>query len=341
MQTFKRILASFVFILFLFSIASYGVLHRYYNNEFYYYMDKNVRGQLSGQLDFLFIGGSHGLAAFKPEIIDEILHCNSYNLSGALMTFGARKYITEKEISRNPVHTIVIEISFNGLRSNDGEHGAGDEIFLARLDTFAERMKYLVKYVRLDDWLSIYSKAMWQGIATLKYHEGKVSYSDKGYHAKDMRDIRMDTSIVSDSYQSVEIVAQSDDSALEHLLQLVSFCQDQGIKVIFAITPLSDEIIWKASDLDVFLETLRQIGQKNNCEVYDFNLLKSRYSLFCDEKSFYDSLHMSDFGAVAFSEAFSEIIKKVNCGEDVTDLFYASYADLKQDSPYMEYYKTN
>ena len=73
------------------------------------------------------------------------------------------------------------------------------------------------------------------------------------------------------------------------------------------------------------------------CEMYDMNLAKDRYSLYHDDISFYDETHMSMAGAKAFTKALCDIVNKSRTGEDISPLFYKSYNEMKQDSPYMQY----
>lgn len=50
---------------------------------------------------------------------------------------------------------------------------------------------------------------------------------------------------------------------------------------------------------------------------------------------------MSEIGATIFSKKFAEIIKKASNGIDISSSFYSSYDELKNDSPYMLYYRKN
>lgn len=59
--------------------------------------------------------------------------------------------------------------------------------------------------------------------------------------------------------------------------------------------------------------------------------------MFYDEESFFDYLHLSGQGADNFTAAFAAIVKKRGSGEDVTNLFYSSYVEMKNHSPYMQF----
>jgi len=343
MQVFRKVLFSLVGIILVVVLISVAVIYPYVNSEIYYYQDKNVRAELSGELDYMIIGSSHGLAAFKPAMLDEGLGCNSYNLAGGMMTFAARYHLLKKEIESNPVDTVVIEVSFNALTSeNDDGYGEGDSSFLPRLDNLPERLKYLAKYVEVDDWLNVYAKLFIQGLSSFKYRStSDVDYAAKGYRAKETIDLSLNPDEVADTYNCSEIPVDFTESNVQYLQDMVDLCKANDIRVIIAVTPLSDSILWRCRNYDDFRCWLKDFSEDNSCEFYDFNLLKNRYEIINDNTSFYDMLHLSDSGATAFTQSYVEIMKRVNNGEDVSSYFFESYTQSKQYSPYMEYLPNN
>lgn len=343
MRDFRRAILSLGSIILIVILVSVAVIYPYVNSETFYYQDKNLRAELSGDLDYLIIGSSHGLAAFKSTALDEELGCNSYNLSGGMMTFAARYYLLKKEIERNPIDTVVIEVSFNALTSeNDDGYGEGDSSFLPRLESFSERVDYLAKYVEVDDWLNVYAKLFIQGLSSFKYRgTSEVDYAAKGYRAKETIDLSLNPNEVAANYNCSEIPIDFTESNVQYLQDMVDLCKSNNVRVIIAVTPLSNSILWRCRNFDDFRHWLNDFSDKNDCEFYDFNLLRNRYDIINDRTSFYDMLHMSDTGATVFTESYAEIIKRVNSGEDVSSYFYESYEQAKQYSPYMEYMQSN
>ena len=118
----------------------------------------------------------------------------------------------------------------------------------------------------------------------------------------------------------------------------MSYAEENGIRVVFVTVPESDGYLWKRDGFDDFKSICQKWFVEKNCEYYDFNLLKDRYRLFSDSCSYVDEGHLCGVGSETFTSVFCDIIKKVDAGEDVSDLFYDSYKEMKQDSPYMEYY---
>ena len=68
--------------------------------------------------------------------------------------------------------------------------------------------------------------------------------------------------------------------------------------------------------------------------LFDFNLLKERYTLLSDEVSFSDDSHLSGEGAEAFSAVMAEVLLEHRAGRDVSKRFYRDYNEVLHDSFY-------
>ena len=99
-------------------------------------------------------------------------------------------------------------------------------------------------------------------------------------------------------------------------------------------TPVSHAKTWQLYDQDKFLPWAKALAEKYGVSLFDFNLLKSRYSLFTDETSFSDDSHLSAEGAEIFSGVMADIIARHRTGEDVSSLFYTDYSEVHADSIY-------
>ena len=88
-----------------------------------YYQDAPLRKKMAGSLDVLVVGASQAVRAFDPAVLDEELKVNSYNLAVPSMSMDSRYFILEKEIQRNDVSTVVIEIAYDTLKRDRKEEG--------------------------------------------------------------------------------------------------------------------------------------------------------------------------------------------------------------------------
>lgn len=343
MHNFKKVACSVAVTVLVFILISVIVVEPYLNSETTYYQDNQLRNMLAGKIDCIVLGSSHGLAAFDTSVLDDSLDCCSYNLSTVRMTLDNKYCILEKELKRNPANTVILEIAYDTLaRIESEEFSQGDEIAVSRLETFSERVSYMLRCVRLDDWLNMYSRLFVKGLSyymdILQGNTGSaVDYQAKGFLFRDTVPITITEEMARETYNNRKVTADYPDENVEKFCALVELCKSYNSRVIVVVAPLSDAIIWRRYDWNSFHDWMSEYCSNNGCEFYDLNLLANRYSLFDDNTSFYDDSHMSGLGASACTKAFCDIINKVDAGEDVTGCFYASYEEMKMDSPYMQY----
>lgn len=347
MHNFRKVLLSLIGVFLIFFVLSSLVLEPYLLSEAKYYQDRRLRESLAGEIDFISVGASNGLCALDAQVVDQELGCFSYNLSGSLMTLNASKFLLEKELKRNPIETVIIDLSYETLiRASADEHGEGDSITYARLSSLPERLKFLATCVPLNDWLSIYAYHFFP--AALEYLLSSlhgdlsayqnVNYEAKGLLARKAADLELNAEEAKVRYNEKLLNTNFREQNIRRLISLIRLCKEYDVRIILATFPRSDASIWSVYGQDDFYQWAQDFAREQNCEFYDMNLLKDRYILFNDRVSFYDDQHMSDEGAAVFTKAFCDIIQKGET-EDVSQSFYDSYEAMKADSPYMQYLK--
>lgn len=335
MRSFKKALVSFLVIILCVVTLSAIIIMPYMSSQ-----DRETRKELAGSLDYLVVGASLAQLGFSTEILDTKLGVNSYNLSSILMSMNGRLALLQKELSRNPVNTVVMEISYDALSIDyDKTFNEGDPPIIARLDTAAERLNYLSSYVKTDGWLNVYARMIVFGISSWKDNirgSGNNTSLYKGFSAWSANDVTLSKKDASTKHDRWPYeVENTRPENLDSLKQMIEMCKERNIRVIIVVTPWSDGFIWEHSDLDDFSSMLGNYCAENNCEYYDLNLDKERYSLYSDKSSFMDTTHLSSSGASTMTERFCSIITEANEGKDVSHWFYDSYETMKMDSPYM------
>lgn len=346
MKIFNRVIFSAVSFLLIIALFSCVLILPWMYGGTKSGSDKLVRDELAGSIDCLISGASHGIAGFSTSAIDEKLNCNSYNLSGNMMTMTARYVLLKKEIERNPVKTVILECSYNTFtRDEDAEYAQGDASLLPRLDSFGERLAYIGKYVSFSDWLYIYNDQLKNGMRYwLNLLIGENDSKDvlnKGYRPKEYNDITLsDDEIISrHNEKTVELTYQPE--AQELFAEIVKMCQDKGCRVIVAVVPISDSYIWRHSDWDECFLWIQNFCKENELEYYDFNLIKTRNELFSDSVSFYDGTHLNSQGAETFAELFADVITLNDEGKDLSSLFFDDYSEMIASIPYMKKFVAN
>ena len=341
MRNFKRVGLSLLCFACMAAVVSAAVLGLYYNTELQYFMDSRLRRELAGSVDLLVMGSSHAWNGIVPQVLDETLGANSYNLSGGIVPMYAKILMVEKELRRNPVETVLIEVAYDTMtRDNATDYAEGDEIIIARLDNWGERLDYMRRFLSLSDMGNVYSRALLRGVQAwlaLFTGGGGVDDAAKGYYAKDGNDVTIPPDKVDALYCSkdfADVMADYRQVNLEQLEQLIQVCRQYGAEPILINTPLSDHENWKMQNWALFSDWFQGFAEAQGCRAYDFNLLRNRYALFSDDRSFRDECHLCRVGAQVFTEELARILLRAKSGEDVSGAFYGSYEEMLKDSPY-------
>lgn len=340
MHNFRSAIKTTIIFILCVSAVSALLSELYFQGENWIYQDAKERTALSGKIDYLISGASHGMRAFKPEIIDKELGVNSYNLSGALMTMQGRYELLKVELERNPVKTVVIELTYNSMTRNRVQEGPeGDIYILGRLGSnLSKRISLLMNAFQLNEYGKLYYDTIDRSIRSLEkvirgtYRTTLEEYH-KGYFPTPKPDVELDDNY-SKTHNTEKLETKVYEYNEKYLESIVLLCQQKGAQIILVTTPLSLSLTCACSNLDVFYDWYTQFAKEHNIEYYDFNLLKSKQKLLADSEHFFDRTHLNDSGASVFSLEFCRIMKKVNEGENVAGLYYGSYNELDESSEY-------
>lgn len=312
-------------------------------NDSYANYDARVRKENAGQYDFIFIGDSDGMFAFYPELFNEKTGMQSYNFSATDITLGTEYYVIRKEIKRNPsVKNVVLQISYETFTKDpDVSKGEGDSMTIQRLDNFAERCDFLIKHVRVDDWLNIYSRLMassisfWQEVVTQRGFP-KQQDSRNRWEGVEAIDQTISSESVSKLYNSETIDLNFREDHKKQISEIIELCNENDIELMVVMVPVSNSLIWRLDNLDTFEKQVKQFFDEKNIAFYDFNLQKDRYLNVFDDKSFTDDWHASTFGAKQFTNLFADFYNSSLDDQDVSSLFENDYKVVKENSPYQK-----
>lgn len=350
MKTFKKIFVSAVVFLSVILVVSGVIVSLLVNSEWEHCFDLKNRNKLSGTVELLICGASQGMNHYSTYVIDKNLY-TCYNLSGPAMTWNARTYLLEDELSRNNVKYVLIDISHNSLMQEPSV--SGEYYALPRLAK-NDRMKYFFTNVDYSIQYELYGKLMNEGTKYLLSKVfGQISflgtstvdncyYDDKGFRYNEHpNDITLNDSEIISNYGIKTIGLDFPTENVENLKKMVALCKQYGAQPIVVQSLESDRLNWEYAGMENLHNYLKSFCQENDCIFIDGNLLVDRYIVFSDSESYADDQHLSGVGAVEFSKIICEIIKSIEVDKDYSDMFYNSYTEMKRNSPYMDYYISN
>ena len=330
MHSFRRILCTAMLFLLIVSALSVGLMEVYFRTEYDFFQDASERDAEAGKVDFIVCGASHAFRAFNPDVIDPILGTHSYNLSGALISMQGRYDLLKEEIARNPVKTVILEVSYNTItrtRSNDGIEG--DLYLIARLSGFSKRVSAFFKYFSGDEYADAAYKYVSAGMkSTLKLILGKDREYEgqriRGYLPSGERTMEFDTDYRS-YYHKKSLNMTQDEINIVYLDKIMELCRENNVRVILVTTPISKTFLCRFDNLDIIYSWYKNYAKSWDAEILDFNLYPGKEELFPDDIMFYDENHLSREGADLFSRIFAETLKQYDAGENVKENFFKSY----------------
>lgn len=333
MHNFRKIMLHTLIILVFVLILLVASMAPYFYGETYYYQDYKVRESLSGKLDTLIVGSSHALRSVKPTVLNEELDANAYNLSSPLMSMCGRYVLLEKEVQRNPIKTVFIELSYNAMildRENLGLEG--DLYLLGRLDNTVDRLRFSKKAFTIDEYGKVFADTIQRSkYAMTKGSSSKiVQYETYGYLPVPTKDQTLKSETRAKILNSESLDVKMKNENLEYFNKFIELCKENDIRIVLIVTPVTEMMILKYNNMDEMFSQYIELAKKYNCEYYDFNLDKKANELYSQKESFFDITHMSDDGAEIFSTRLSEIVKNADEGKDVSNEFYNSYNELKE-----------
>ena len=331
MHNFKKIILHTALLIFFVIIILICSTLPYFWGESYYYQDYKVRTSLSGKLDTLVIGSSHALRSIKPTVLNEKLNTKAYNLSSPLMSMYGRYVMLEKEINRNPIKTVYLEISYNALTLDRKTLGLeGDLYVLGRFDNVFERINFFTNAFTPDEYRKVLSDIIVRSKNSFSIHNTIEQYKTFGYLSMPSNNQLLSDEVKEKVKNTKVLDTKIKEESLNYFDKIIKLCKNNDIRVIFVVTPVTERMILEYSNLDDIFSQYIDLAKEYNCEYYDFNLDKHRKKLYSEESSFYDNTHMSDSGAEIFSNRLTDIIEDVDRGNNVSNYFLNSYTELKK-----------
>lgn len=326
-KTARAVLALLLCMLVLFA----GYTAPYFYGTAYYYQDAGARSELSGSLTLLISGSSHAFRAFIPEQLDRALGTGSYNLACSMQTMQGRYELLRRELERNPVQTVVIELSYNALtRDRAAEGPEGDLYQLGRYTDPLARWAYFFAAIAPSEYGECYHDTLTRSTRAWKaLLRGEMGLqSVRGYLGLDPTDQRIAPGARAELYHTDTVPLTQDAESVAYFERCMELCAGKGVQVILVTTPMTERMLLEYDGLETVRGWYAAYAERYGCEFYDFNLLKD--ADYPADTAFFDPTHLSRFGAETFTADFCRIVQRRAQGEDVSALFYPDYDRLLQ-----------
>lgn len=328
MHNFKLLIRSIAVMLVMVFLISTVLTYPYFYGETYHYQDGYVRDSLAGNIDLIICGASQAQRGINPHILDKTLGTTSYNIASPLLTFQAKYTLLKKEIKRNPVKTVILEVCYDSMVRDRDEVGAeGDYYMMGRFTNPIERLGYFFSCARIDEYADFYYDMLDRGIKswkTFKDHKKGSSdnYKTRGFAPLPSEPVPM---IEKDKYYKEEILTKISTENEYYLFKIFELCMKNNIEVVMVATPLSDSAILSYDSLDEIQAYYCAVAENFDVPFYNFSLYKQKSQRFSDKTAYIDRNHIGDSAADDFTQLLAQTVKDSISGKDLSELFYPDY----------------
>lgn len=288
------------------------------------------------KLDMVFIGSSESSTTFNPEIVNNILHCKSYNMGSNGQTFNSSYTALIEAVKNKQVKTIILTFDYAMLNFNYKKYFSSELAFLYSNEyiPYTDRLTHLLNYSFEDrnynSFTSIICFFSW-----VYYHykdiklnikekiEGKVLINNKAISgfARNIGlvDYNKTDMVVPFDYQDMDI-----SSSKEILEKICAVCDMNGIDLLVVAIPSIRRRCMILSNGSAYYSKyvkIKEFFRRYHVDFFDFNFAKP--DIYQDGQMFYkDFDHFNVEGAQNFSVSFAHFLKLRKEGHDMEKYFY-------------------
>ncbi len=304
-------------------------------------------------IDVLFVGSSHCYRSFVPEILDQELGKNTFNI-GTSSQYLDGSYMAIQEAARyHEIEHVYLELYYNVSFSVNKKRTELTPVYIISdyLKPSAEKLRYMLNASTKDyyansfilarrNWTKFFDADYVKDLLIKKqsdayknyaydYVTGKNEWYDgKGYVANRLmvEDWNYFTKLET---ENIDLSAVSDDWR-RTLDDIISFCSRENISLTLVAAPMSNFMMSNFTNYDAYVEMVQDIVAGTDVKYYDFNLCKEKYFPNTSEL-FKDHDHLNCYGAEKFSYLFADFINGKIAEEE---LFYPSLEEkMKEIQP--------
>lgn len=282
-------------------------------------------------MDVLFLGSSHAYCSFDPEIMDNGLGTNSFNLGSPLQHGDSSYFVLKEAIKDQKPEVLVFEIYWDMLDDEFELKQAETVIkavkkeefedkFIKEAFPFNEVVKYHFRPIRYQQDVFNY----WNKEVKVKAEEkfslltednkdsnGESYYKDRGFIYSDI--------VIPESefYETNQFVGfdganwEFDKTQKLYMEKLVDLANEEGIKTIFVTAPIANISMEHIQNYDALHNKIADFAKELGVPYRDYNIVNMEENLFVNE-NFRDDAHLNYSGVEIFMEDFIEWFKEVS-----------------------------
>lgn len=281
-------------------------------------------GLPSNTLDLVFLGSSYSYRSYDPEVFDNTLGVNSFNMGSPLQKPVESYYVLKETLKHQKPSLVVMDVNWGVFNE--------DKYFNTKLWNFDNmefsfnKIGFLLNVFDIDQYFYAMFKTMRYHQNTdelvkdilgmevgnnidmesyLKNYKGKGFIIDKGI---------VDVGSIEDMFKGYSKSPgkyQWNKKQLRYLDKIVKLCKEENIELVFATAPLSPAYfeLYDAHwyDYEYIKEDAIEVAEKYGVAYLDYNSINMEESLVTNE-DFSDSNHLNYNGAQKISQHLADFL---------------------------------
>ena len=299
-------------------------------------------------IDTLIAGSSYGMECIDPEILDAELGWSTYSLATPFQTRAATMRAVQDAYEDHHIKRLILGAGIDKMFNDDNgleydlsfAHGealggsltrtlaAYTDVALRRpyfgnSSSLAVAVPWLIWHVDLN------RQAIEDNLALRANHTPQEACAEQQLYVTSQGHIPHYGHVNLDGMGEVLTVAPDSEyefieGAREQYLELFDYCHAHDIEVIMITTPWPDCSLMRyerEGGYAVAMAEFQKLAEEGGSTLLDFALVRPE-AFETTAEDFHDAWHLGGEGARRFSAFLGSTLKKVEAGEDVSDLFY-------------------
>ena len=301
MKRFLIRLSYFLIITFLLAtLLDISISYRLTKSNERMYQQWNGLYKDSLYADMVVLGSSRAWTQYNPEILDSILHTNSFvnGIDGSAINRQMIKYKNYCRITNSKPKLIIQNIDLGTMAIT---YGYEREQFFPY---FILDREVVNSYQPYENWnlLELYIPCYryigypHEVSKALGLHSEYPEPLFKGYFGRDIQ---------YDGYElrkMTEVVASLDSIMLVEFDNFCAEIKSDSISMCFVYAPVYIEATKKMTNLTEMYNAYQSIATKHNIPILDYNF----HTISCDSTNFYNATHLNKKGSILFSTQLAQ-----------------------------------
>ena len=306
------------------SAADKNVINAFTKQRFddFYALEEN-------SLDMVFLGSSHSYCTFDPEIIDNGLNLNSFQM-GTPLQHPDTSYYELKEIlkTQHPEYVVmevywdVLDDKFDLQQANSFfEVLKSEDIkneYIKNVFPLSDKVKYYLLPIRYQQSYFAYEGSQMEKEIENKYgvtkKQGEVQQGEEYYRSKGY--VYSNQLMISTEYDTTNQFRNFDGKDFEinstqrkYIEKIVKLCKDENIQLIFVTAPVANVSMDYIKNYDLVHNAVEAMAAENGVPYIDYNVENEKKDMLTNE-NFRDDAHLNHSGVEIVDSHFIQWFKE-------------------------------